>query len=130
PAALSFFVLSLYSTPYHPSLHSFPTRRSSDLTGDRQVLAKIEFFTEFGDQFLTGKNHRFLRRSAKPVCQAIFSHGKARGGKQLEQTALAKHVEVFGIDMLVSAKPVPALPCSDPAVFDAIHSPAVIVCGG
>src|SRR5206468_11226564 len=37
PPALAFFYFFFSSSAPHPALHSFPTRRSSDLAGHRQI---------------------------------------------------------------------------------------------
>src|SRR5439155_21951654 len=41
PFTHSFFALFLYCSPDHPDLHSFPTRRSSDLSSRHGVVQQL-----------------------------------------------------------------------------------------
>ena len=57
---------------------------------DRQVFVEIEFRAEFGDQRLPLQNFSARGSGLQPFRQAVFAHGQARGGQQLEQAAAAK----------------------------------------
>src|SRR5260370_29806369 len=115
---------SLAFGPAHERFRIEP--RAQIFSGHREILAQVEFVVaEFVDQDLALEDGLSRRRGAQPARQLVFSHRQARGGKQFEEPASPKKVEVLGIYMRLFTKSIPGLPSSRPAGFDTRNTLAI-----